>query len=411
MIVLTAIDGSGPVIPSNDPRTLRPMAPTRYPPEFQARTLANIAEVSKIQAMRRDFEPWRLLAENGDATLGAPIVWEAPDGALLVLAGNGRTLALFGAGQGLAAYQRELYSANTGIWPIVRQGLMVNVAAPAGYTWMLVRLVFDENGRPLSQFQAAAFAAASQASTSAGESPLGSAVSFARGLGLDSAAGLGQLGPLRWRDRIGADNVADFVRENGVWVEALLGKMDAAKRQRTRSDPGLLAQAVLAVMTARLPRPVLAEGFSSEGEERALLGALPLLLTLDGAIKSGQIDQRWALLDELDAARRFALRVKGKSDEAAVVMVERGAQQEQIDGVRTLWDDLTPLGVCLGLLFKRAAKARDPSIPVVEVLSRYMDTAEADVPGQASMFASVAADPASTLAAALRVRLPARTRA
>lgn len=411
MIVLTAIDGSGPVIPSNDPRTLRPMAPSRYPPEFQARTLANIAEVSKIQAMRRDLEPWRLLAEHGDATMGAPVCWEAPDGALLVLAGNGRTLALFGAADRLTQYQRELYTTHIGIWPLVRQGAASQVTAPAGYTWMLVRLIQTDDRRPLSQAEAAAFAAASQASTSAGESPLGAAVSFARGLGLDSATALAQLGPLRWRDRIGPDNIPDFVRANAAWVETLLSRMDAAKRQRTRSDPGLLAQAVAAVMTARLPRPVLAEGFTSEGEERALIGALPLLLTMDAAIKAGQIDRRWALLDEVDAARRFALRVKGKSDEAAVTAVERGAQQEQIDGVRTLWDDLTPLGVCLGLLFKRASKARDPAIPVVEVLSRFMDTAEADVPGQSSMFASVAADPATTLAALLRVRLPAQTRA
>ena len=79
--------------------------------------------------------------------------------------------------------------------------------------------------------------------------------------------------------------------------------------------------------------------------------------------------------------------------------------------MRLVWDELPPLGVVLGLLLKKAGRARDPGIPIGAALGEYLSAAFGDVPGQGSFFGLAPPDPAATLARLVGVRLPTRTRA
>lgn len=406
-VVLAQRDGRGQLVPSNSPQTMRPAPAELYPPEFQARTLEAFAETSKIAAMVQAFEPDRVLVDHADATLGPPVVWPF-NGRWVVLAGNGRTIAMLrlppNAAQTLG---REVRARFGRLIPPSNSGDR-RMAAGSDQAWIVVRELVKPDGSPVSQAEAALFAAASQASTSAAESPLGRAVSLARGLGLASLDGLPSI---RWNGAITAENLVDFLNANRPFVAAILLRMDPAQARRVQADAELLAEHVGAVLAYQLPEKIRREGFATEKEERALLAALPALVTLDQAIRRGEVRPGWGLLERLDAARAFAELVRNQTEAQAITTVERAAQQEQLPGVRLVWDELPPLGVVLGLLLKKAGRARDPGIPVGAALGEYLSAAFGDVPGQGSFFGLAPPDPAATLARLVGVRLPARTRA
>lgn len=371
-VLAAALDGSGPVVPSNHPASGRPIP--GYPPAFQARSLESFAEQAKIRQMAQTLEPARLLVAHADATLGPPVVWEA-EGRFYVLAGNGRTLALLKATEEAYGAYLKAGRATIATWP--------RKAAPAGARWILVRELRAANGGPLSQAQAETFAGASQVSTSAAESPLGRAQSVLRGLGLRSLA---ELPPMAWRGILTSDNIGQFVVANKAFVAALIKRLDPAQGRKVQADGELLTELVSAVLVGSLPEEIRRTGFVSEKEERALMAALPILVSLDQAIAQGQVRPGWALMPRLSAARDFAHLVRVKSDAAALVDVERAAQQEQLPGVTTLWDELPALGVLLGLVLKRASRTRDPALTVEALLRPYLDAALSDAPGQSYMF-------------------------
>lgn len=424
-VVATATSGKGPVVPSNDPKTMRPER--GYPVAFQARSLEGASETAKIDEIARNLDPTRLLVEHGDPTLGPPVVWP-DDRKLYVLGGNGRTIALLKAPKArYDAYVEEGRKRWPSLWPTRSAG--------KGKRWMLVREVANADGSRMTEQQAVTLAGASQEATSAAESPIGRALSTVRGLGISSVA---ELPSFTWGGIVTSDTVADFQRENTTFIQALLDRLDRAQAKRVEGDPALLADLVNAVMVGFLPREVQRQGFASEKDERALLASMPILVTLQQGIDRGEIEPKWGLLPRLDAARQFAVMVRNRSVKQAITMVERAAQQVQLgEGteheVGTLFDDLDPLAVAFAILLKRAGKGLDPAVTIKRDLGdgykrparepgepdrepRYLQAAldEGDSRNQmgfgAAFGASAEVSPADTLAGLQGVKLPEKTR-
>ena len=411
-VVTTAENGSGPVIPSNAPRT---MAPVRgYPSAFQARSLAGAAETAKIREISRNLDPTRLLIANADATLGAPVVWpgEVHPGDLYVLAGNGRAIALLGAPAArYKAYQREGRKLWPHLWP--------KGSAAKGKRRMLVRLVSNADGSPLTEVEAVNLAGASQASTAGAESPIGSALSTVRALGLTDLSGAP---PFEWGGIITVDNVEELASRNQQFVRWLLGRLDPATAESYKTDEGL-TDLLNRIMVGFLPTVVQERGFASEKEERALLAAMPILVTIHQGVEDGRVKPGWDLLPLLGPAERFASVVRRLSVKQALSEIEKAARQVQLgestpgaQTVQTLWDELPPLALMLGFALKKAGAVRDPAISIERYLTPYLEEALRDVPGQALMFGALETadtappDPAETLARILKIPLPERTR-
>ena len=411
-VITTAINGSGPVVPSNNPETMRPEK--GYPPAFQARSLEGSGEAGKIRQIAKGLDPTRLLIRNADPTLGTPVVW-AKGKKLFVLGGNGRTIAILSApAERYAAYLAEGRSR----WPYA----FPKGQPPKGKRYILVRDVSAVDGQPLTEAQAVILAANSQDATSAAESPIGKALSAVRGLGIKS---MGDLPAFSWGGIITSDNVGAFQKKNAAFVQSLLDRLDPAQAKLTASTPKLMADLVNAVMVGFLPAEVTRQGFANEKDERALLAAMPILVTLHQGVEQGNVKAGWDLLSRLDAARQFAVMVRNKSVKQAVTMVELADQQVQLgegtkNAVKSLFDELDPLAVAFAILLKRAGAGRDPAVLIEETLGNgerangmklYLTAAEADSPRAVSMFgASRAPDPAVTLAGLQNLKLPRRSR-
>lgn len=401
-VVATAENGRGPVVPSNAPKSMARME--SYPVAFQARSLAGAAESAKIREIGRNLDPTRLLIANADATLGAPVVWH--DGnALFVLAGNGRTIALLGAPESrYRAYEKE----GRKLWPT----LWPKRAAPKGKRNILVRIVYNADGSTLTEPEAVNLAGASQASTAGAESPIGAALSTVRALGLTDLSGAP---PFEWAGIVTPDNVGELNRKNRQFIKWLLSRLDPATAESYKTEEGL-TDLINRVMVGFLPDVIQQRGFASEKEERALLAAMPILVTLHQGVELGRVKPGWDLLPLLGAAEQFASLVRRDSVKGALKKIEQAARQLQIgdstegmEAVQTLWDELPPLAIMLGFVMKKAAVVRDPAVPVEKYLAPYLESALRDVPGQAILLGG-APDPAETLARILKIPLPQRTR-
>ena len=424
-VVATATTGSGPVVPSNDPKTMRPEK--GYPVAFQARSLEGAAEVAKIEEIARNLQPTRLLVTNADPTIGPPVVW-GQGKKLYVLGGNGRTIALLKApAERYNAYVDEGRERWPKDWPTRK--------APKGKRYLLVREVRWPDGSALTEQEAVVLAGASQEATSAAESPIGKALSTVRGLGISSVS---ELPTFTWGGIVDGDNVADFQARNPTFVSSLISRLDRAQGKRVAGDSALLSDLVNAVMVGFLPPEVQRQGFASEKDERALLAAMPILATLHQGVQRGKIKAKWDLLPRLDAARQFAVMVRNKSVEQAITMVERADQQVQLGegtkhAVSTLFDDLDPLAIAFAILLKRAGKGLDPANTIRKDLGegykrpamepgerdetpRYLQAArdESDNRNQMTMgggmFGATEAKPAFVLASLQGIRLPTRLR-
>ena len=178
------------------------------------------------------------------------------------------------------------------------------------------------------------------------------------------------------------------------------------------------------LMVGYLPRRFQLQGFVSEKQERALLSALPIIVSIHQGVQQGDVQKKWDLFTLLDPASRFAQAVKNVSDGKAIDMVEAAAAQVQIgEGTsmgakfKSLFDELPLLAVLFGLVLKKGEKARDPAITVEKFLTPYASDAFApsESASQSGLFAArgkpdAGKDPAIILATELGIRLPGAMR-
>jgi hypothetical protein len=398
-VIATRTDGTGPVLASNLPGSLR--STPGYPPQFQARSLERGAERRKIELIAKNLDPMRLLTPHVDPTVGAPVTWLSHGGdgteagVSYVLGGNGRTIALLMASD--ETYQEYVNLAQalwSDIWP--------EQPAPRGHRYLVVRQVYPslclrsdmdpQQTHPschLSFRSAVELAGATQASLAARETPLGEALSVVRSLGLDPVGIAKEVPLFRWEGTVARDNVDAFMSSPDTlalrtWLSRTMG---LRAYDDWTSDPDNAAKLFRSILIGFLPREVILGGFGSLREEQALMSALPTLAQL--AISGGQkrIDPAWSLLPHLPDARLFVNEVRGKSMAQTMNAIKRMAQQQTLDlrnpmnqKIKVLSERLTPEAILLGLTLKRGEQARDPSIPVEDVLRRYQAASEEGPP-------------------------------
>jgi len=423
-VIATQDNGTGPVMASNLPESF--VETSEYPRVFQARSLQRMGEKQKIRKIAKSLDADRLLLPHSDATLGAPVVWEGdgkthkvgqsvvstPKGSFYVLGGNGRTIALLMAPT--KRYQSYVQRAKA-LWPDVWPA----GGSPDGTRNILVRVATNADGSALTFSQARTLAGRTQKSASGEESPIGKAISLIRSLGIESVSDLPRF---MWKGIVTQDNVEEFVAENPAYANAVFRSMGAARAESYQQDAGLLADLFNDLMVGYLPRRFQVEGFVSEKQERALLAALPILLSIQAGVQDQAVQAKWDLFALLNPALRFAQEIKNKSDKQAVAMVERAARQVQIgEGTaqakkfQGLFDELPILAVLFGIVLKKAEKSRDPAITVEKYLTPYAEEAFASPSARSvGMFGGGAPDPgkdpAMVLGAELNIQLPTRIR-
>ena len=349
----TNINGSGAVIPSNEPGSFW-IIPS-YPAALQARDLAAKGEKMKITKMAQKLEPQRLLTQHADATLGAPVVWEGKKGEYFVLAGNGRTIALLMSPDAkYKEYEKLGKKKWGGIWPKQKD--------PKGKRSILVRVITQLDGKNLTERQAVQFAGGSQVSTSGAETPIREALSYMRALGVADM----DLPSFEWYGEVNADNAFKFAKANQGFVNAILTALSPSQAARISSDPWVLAKTISMVLAGFVPLSIVNEGFSSVKEEEALISFLPALVYLQDLIDDKKIKKGWNLLPHLEGAKYFLQEVRRLSYPKAIKWIEedlpfKKQQTGMFGGGEDPLKNLTPLGIGLGMFLKKAVQASDPA--------------------------------------------------
>ena len=427
-VIATDTDGKGPVLASNLPETFDETPD--YPSVFQARSLQRTGETQKIRKIAKDLDPDRLLLPHSDATLGAPVVWQGDGkthkygkskvktekGDYYVLGGNGRTIALLMTSK--SRYQSYVQRGKS-LWP----DLWPKGGSPDGKRNILVRVVSKPNGDPLTFAEARTLAGRTQKAASGEESPIGRAISLIRSLGIEDVT---ELPMFKWTGIITQDNVEDFVNANPAFTNAVFAAMGGARAESYKQDEALTASLFNDLMVGYLPRKFQLEGFVSEKQERTLLTALPIMMTIHSRVLAGDIQPKWDLFPLLPSALRFSQLIKAKSDKQAIEMVEAAAAQVQLgegtafsEKFKSLFDELPILAVMLGIVLKKGETTRDPALTVEKFLVPYAEKALSfkTSPSEAQMGflaprgqPDEGSDPAEVLAGLLKIKLPSKTR-
>lgn len=400
-VVETAVDGSGPVVPSHEPGTFR--WTEDYPRAFQARTLEGGPEQAKIRTMGRNLDPDRLLGKTLAPTEGPPLVWpgSAHPGRLFVLAGNGRVLAFLLAPE---ERHRDYHAAGRRQW-----SCWPDRPASPGRQWLLVRVVHG-----LDFPSAVRLAAASQESTAGGQTTIGRALGLVRSLAIEDVTALGSF---TWAAPIDAGNIGDFAAENPAWWRNLVLRLPEYRRP-AMADPAQAAGLVNQVLVGYLPPAAHAGVGTEEPEvEKALMGLLPFVVSLHGEVVADNLPPEWDLLPHVGSAFgvwRYA-RERGLSVARLVQAAEESAIQVGFtyagEEYRDVLAQASPLGFCLAVVLHRAAARLSPGEAVAQYLTPYLEAAQAAAArrAQEGMFGPVEPlDPAAVLTDILKVRLPAR---
>ncbi|MBU6287339.1 MAG: hypothetical protein KGS10_04145 [Chloroflexi bacterium] len=396
-ILITDTDGSGPVITSNYPGSFR--VNRQYPAAFQARDLSAPGESAKITKIANALDPVRLIWPHSDPTLGPPVVWPDGEGRYAVLGGNGRTIALLMAPDDRYA---DYLSVLRRAWP----ALDVPTLTP-GKRAILVRVVGAKGGGALSQGDAIRLAGASQESTAAQEGPLGKALSVVRSLGVTDP---GDLPTFQWDRAVKADPtvIREFQERNpGFWRD-LMDRVGVGRRD-SFNDPHRAAELIKSICAGFLPENVRRLGFGDQKTEEAVLGAMPMIVSLAGLIRAGDVGPDWNLLPAMsDAVAVYEIVRKRRVPIAKIPeLLEQEAAQMSLAGAETTLSQVSVLGFILGAALARAAGTKDPETTIAEILEPYYAKATSAIaaPGAMSMFGPPV-DPVAELAAAARVRLP-----
>lgn len=372
VVVAASLDGRASVVPSHSPRDFS-WTPD-YPEGFQTRDLGTIEESQKIRTIARNLEPYRLLGQHMDATLGPPVVWPGPDGRLYVLGGNGRTIAFLRADdEHYAAYVAEGKKRWAACWP--------TRAAPEGTRWLLVRVVSE-----LTQAQAVKLAAASQLSTSATEGRIGRALGIVRSLGLNAD----KIPLPYWTHALATEDLDSFLMggyrnesdeitrlrapHNQAFKKAILSQMDRAKAVRYEGDDEQMVDLLTSVLIGLMP-PEIRRGnlLDNPKIEDALIGAMPAILTTHGLAKRKDIQPEYDLYAVLpDAINVFAELSRRKLSFARLkeaIDAERGSAA--IPGVPRL-ADVPDLALTLAGALYNAARRAAPSVVISDILTAYV---------------------------------------
>jgi len=374
----TSLDGREGAIASNTPDFRENK---EYLSAFQARDLSDLGEMQKIRKIAKKLDPTRMLVASGDPTIGAPVVWKSEDDKYYVLGGNGRTIAFLIAPQ--ERYEEYVNEAR-GRWTNI-----YNPQTKRGYRNLLVRDVYHSDGSSLTMDEAIKLAGASQESTAGKETPLRQGLSRARGMGVTEES---NIPAIEYPLPLNKSTILRFIQLNGAfWNYVKSLSPDYIRQQlenlNEQSLPLALEQIEAVLIGRYLPSRFVQKGFGSDKEERAIIGVLPSLASLQQLIDNEQAKPEYNLLDKLEAARDFMKQYRNKSyGDALADYEQRCKQQMLLMGVEpSPVCELNRLGVAFGLYLKRMVGITDPTKGVKDI-NKYIDEAAKDKPDQLGMF-------------------------
>lgn len=384
------------IIPSNDPKTGRPLR--FYLPELQGRNREAIASRSQVQKLAAGLEARRLMLASSTPADSAPVVWRGTgerSEAFLVVSGNGRTMAALLAFETESEAWEQYLSAVASRW---------NMASKLDdldrdERFLAVRVLGGKDGAPLAQ--AVALAGASQGTASAGLSDLEKAVHVGRALGIETPLALGRFQFVR---PVTPETVGDWIGDNPETWRRILAKMDPAKAAAINSQPAQAAALVEAVMLQGIPSDVVAAAYDPSGRPDlvpVLLGMLPAVWSLESAAsqRPPEIAEGWRLLPRLPRAFEWFRRMDGKS----VAKMRAALRDEEVQGGLDLGDlpkDTAPLSDslawALGVAIVKAAGRAAPADAMAEYLREYVADALRTGPGE-SLFGADDVNPGAVL--------------
>jgi hypothetical protein len=373
-----------------------------YDRELQARDRSAAASDAQIAAIASRLDLARWVAPSSAATDSAPIVWLDDAGHGHVVSGNGRTAA-WTIAQPSALTVRDVSRSRWTIPATVARMLPDDPTAPAPL--IPIRLLGDPAARDpaartSTRAEAVQLAGASQAAAAGALSTAERAVSSVRSLGLrwqDSPA-------LEWASPLNASNVNRFIEANPAFASWAFAPLDPARSLTVQAEPTAKTQHLRDVLIGMLPASALGVGVGEAPVDRAMLGALPAILTLESRILRGAAPASWSLLQVLPEARAWSRRVGPNKLRQLASEAEAASRQETIFGAPDLdVDDGGLLAVALGATLARASGRTDPESAAAEYLERVL--ASAPDPRQVDLFGGPPLDPADALAAVAKVKL------
>lgn len=257
-----------------------------FPQELQARDRAAAESRLEVAEIARKLDPERLLQVGPSPAEGCPVVWESalPGGGRgdVVLAGNGRTMAFRAAPAEIQARYFDIVHHLTG-----RRGL-------------LVRRLVNAN-----MAQARAFAAASQRSASAAETPLEQARALMRSITIRGFEDLPKIdtAPLRGQPMTSESKRLMAFEEHNKSLRAIAFPEGEPALWRARAERYALL--FIALLPEQAKQSI--EALGPHGEA-VLVGMSPYLAEVSSAAARGELavldnsDQRHDISDLADPA-------------------------------------------------------------------------------------------------------------
>ncbi len=364
-------------------------ADPKYDRELQARERGSTASRAQVEKIAASLSLAQWVAPSSTPADSAPVVWIDPAAEGHVVSGNGRTAAY------ALARPPRLAVAETvgGRWKIPK-----TLRAALEAVDLVPIRIMGEAGE-IDRAAAVLLAGASQASASGSLTQTERALSVVRALGLSVA----DMPALDWPEALSVSRLVAFGAANRTWASWALARLAPERAILLSSDPLALAVHYRDVMIGLLPPEAREGGIGGLSIDRALLGALPGIWTLETRIRDGRAPQSWSLVAVLPEARRWASRSAGRLKEIAADAASDARQEGLFGPARLDPEGAGLLAVALGGALARASGRMDPEAAGAEMVAALLDAAPD--PSQPSLLGIDDADPVTVLARRARLSL------
>lgn len=365
-------------------------ADPKYDRELQARERGSSASRAQVEKIAGSLSLAQWVAPSSTPADSAPVVWIDPSARGHVVSGNGRTAAYS------LARPSRLAVAETvgGRWKIPK----TLRAALESADLVPVRIM----GGPGEIDRAAAvlLAGASQASASGSLTQTERALSTVRALGLTVA----DMPALDWPEALTVARLVAFIASNRAWAAWATAPLAPERAILLSSDPLALTVHFRDVLIGLLPPEAREGGIGGLSIDRALVGALPGIWTLETRIRDGRAPSAWSLVAVLPEARGWARKSAGRLKEIAADAATDERQAGLFGPARLDTEGARLLAVALGGALARASGRTDPEAAGAEMVAALL--AAAPDPSQPSLLGIDDADPVEVFARKARLSLP-----
>jgi hypothetical protein len=361
-----------------------------YDRELQARERSSTASRAQVEKIASSLSLAQWVAPSSTPADSAPVVWIDPSARGHVVSGNGRTAAY------ALARPPRLAVAETvgGRWRVPK----TLRAALEAVDLVPIRIM----GGPgeIDRTAAVQLAGASQASASGSLTQTERALSIVRALGLSVA----DMPALDWPEALTVARLVAFIGANRQWAAWATAPLAPERAILLSSDPLALTVHFRDVLIGLLPPEAREGGIGGLSIDRALVGALPGIWTLETRIRDGRAPAEWSLVAVLPEARGWAAKSAGRLKEIAADAATDERQAGLFGPARLDTAGARLLAVALGGALARASGRTDPEAAGAEMVAALL--AAAPDPSQPSLLGIDDTDPVEVLARKARLSLP-----